>query len=271
MLPNVEIAVADPHDEVALAKQFEGFDAVVNLCGILHESGRATFESVHVELPRKAVGACRAAGVGHFVHMSALGASESAPSEYLRSKARGEKAVREAAASLPCTVLRPSVIFGEHDDFINKFAVLTALFPVLPLAGANARIQPIWVEDVARVIAGALGDPQAFNQAYELCGPRVYTLRELAEFAAAATGRRRLVVAMPEWAGHLQAFVLEHLPGKLMTRDNLRSLCVDNVCSGAFPRRFGFEPAALEVVVPQYLSGRNARARYNLFRYRAGR
>lgn len=271
VLPTVEIAQANPHDEVQLAACFDGMDAVVNLCGILHESRRETFEAVHVELPRKVVGACRAAGVGHLVHVSAIGTSESGPSAYLRSKGRGESAVREAAASLPWTILRPSVVFGEGDRFLNTFARLVALFPFVPLAGAQARFQPIWVEDVARAVLAVLGNSQAYGQVYELCGPRVYTLRDLVEFVGAVTGHRRPVVPLPGFAARLQAFMLEHLPGKMMTRDNLKSMSVDNVASGPFPEALGFRPAPLEAVAPQYLARRGARDRYNLFRYRAGR
>ena len=271
VLPTLEVAIADPHDEVGLAAQFEGMDAVVNLCGILHGTRAQSFEHVHVDLPRKAVGACRAAGVRHFVHVSALGASESGPSEYQRSKARGEAAVREAASNLAFTLFRPSVIFGEGDLFLNKFAALVAALPVLPLAAAHARIQPVWVEDVARAIVSSLGDSQSFNKTYELCGPRVYTLRELVDFVAQATGRRPLVIELPEWAAELQAFVLEHLPGHMLTRDNLKSLSVDNVCAGSPAPVFGFAPSPLEAIAPGYLAGRNTRARYNLFRYRAGR
>ena len=271
VLPTVEIAQANPHDEVQLAACFDGMDAVVNLCGILHESRRETFEAVHVELPRKVVGACRAAGVGHLVHVSAIGTSESGPSAYLRSKGRGESAVREAAASLPWTILRPSVIFGADDKFLNTFSGLLAIFPFFPLAGANARFQPIWVEDVARAVAVTLGNAQAHGQIFELCGPRVYTLRELVELVGDVTGHRRPVMALPGWAGLLQAFVLEHLPGKMMTRDNLQSMSVDNVASGAFPEVLGVPPAPLEAIAPQYLAGRTQRSRYQGFRYRAGR
>jgi len=270
VLPTVEISQANPHDEVQLAACFDGMDAVVNLSGILHESRRQTFEAVHVELPRKVVGACRAAGVGHLVHVSAIGSSESGPGAYLRSKGRGESAIRESAASLPWTILRPSVIFGEGDKFLNTFARLVALFPFVPLAGAGARFQPIWVEDVAHALAAVLGNPQAYGQIYELCGPRVYTLRELVEFVGETTGHARPVIPLPGWAAKLQAFTLEHLPGKMMTRDNLKSMSVDNVATGAFPD-LGFRPAALEAIAPQYLAGGHARSRYNLFRYRAGR
>ena len=271
VLPTVEVAVADPHDEVALAAQFEGIDAVVNLCGILYGSGGQTFEGVHAELPRKVVGACRAAGVRHLVQMSALGACDAGPSDYQRTKARGEAMVREGAASLPFTIFRPSVVFGEEDRFLNRFATLLALSPFVRLAAASSRLQPVWVEDVARAIADALGNPQAFDKTFELCGPRVYTLAELVAYAGEVTGRRRPIVPLPGWAARLQAFVFEHLPGKLITRDNLRSLAVDNVCTGAHPGAPGFDPASIEAVVPQYLAERGPRARYNFFRYRAGR
>jgi NADH dehydrogenase len=205
--------------------------------------------------------------------MSALGASESGPSEYLRSKAKGEAALRQDAGILPYTIFRPSVVFGEKDRFLNLFAALVRWFPVIPLAGARARFQPIWVEDVARAIVSSLGDPRTFGQAYELCGPRAYTLEELARFVADALGRRRRIVALPAPLASLQAFFFEHLPGrKLMTRDNLRSMSVDNVCTGPFPSVFGFEPAKLEAVAPEYLgSGKSTRSRYSQFRHTAGR
>ena len=271
VLPTLEIAETDPQDEVALATQFEGMDAVVNLCGILHQTRRQSYEAVHVELPRKVVGACRAAGVRHLVHMSAVGTSETAPSEYLRSKARGEAAVRQAATNLPYTILRPSVIFGERDDFLNRFAMLVSFLPVVPLASAHARFAPVWVEDVARVVAASLGNGRTFNQTFDLCGPRTYTLRELVEFVAQMGGRRRTIFPLPDSIASLQAAVLERLPGKLLTRENLRSMKVDCVCGGPFPEVFGFQPAALEAIAPEYLAGVNSRARYNTLRYRAGR
>ena len=271
VLPTVEVVVADPHDEVGLTAHFEGVDAVVNLAGILYETRAQTFERVHVELPRKTVGASRAAGVRHLLHVSALGASESGPSDYQRSKARGEAVVREAAASLGVTIFRPSVIFGEGDSFLNKFAQLASFFPVMPLACPGARIQPVWVEDVAHAIVDSIGNSRAFDKTCELCGPRAYTLKELVELAGEESGHRPVVIGLPSWAATLQAMVFEHLPGKLLTRDNLKSLSVDNVCSGPFPPELGFEPSPIEAVVPDYLAGRNARARYNKFRYRAGR
>ncbi|QJR16243.1 complex I NDUFA9 subunit family protein [Usitatibacter palustris] len=271
VLPTAEIEVADPNDDATLARLFEGMDAVVNLVAILHERRRATFQSVNVEFARKVAGACRAAGVGRLLHVSALGASESAPSDYLRSKARGEAAVREAAGSTAVTILRPSIIFGPGDSFLNLFATLVRLFPVIPLAGAKTRFQPIWVEDVANAMANALGDSRTFGRDYNLCGPRAYTFEELVRFVAAVLERRRMVVALPDWAAKLQATVFEFLPGPLMTRDNLRSMSVDNVCDGPFPEVFGFRPTALETVVPEYLADKTTTGRYPDYRNRAGR
>jgi NADH dehydrogenase len=270
VLPTVEVVVADVHDPADLKRAFEGMDAVVNLCGILHETRRQSFEACHVELPRKAAEAARACGVRHLLHMSALGAAEEGPSDYLRTKGRGEAALRQAAGILPITIFRPSVIFGAGDRLLNLFAAL-ARMPVLPLARATARFQPIWVEDVARCFAAALGDPRTFGQAYELAGPRVYTLAELVRLAADAAGRKARIVALPDALGNLQAFTFEHLPGKLMTRDNLRSMSVDNVAAGDFPEIFGFRPSPLEAVVPAYLAPTGARARYSRYRHYAGR
>ncbi len=272
VLPTVELLVADPHDPASLAQAFDNMDAVVNLIGILHEGGGGgTFGGAHAELPGKVVDACHQAGVQQLLHMSALGAGESAPSEYQRSKARGEAAIRERAGALPWTIFRPSVIFGEGDRFLNLFASMVRMFPVLPLAGAGARFQPIWVEDVARAFTCALGDSRTFGQAYELGGPRTYTLAELVAFVGSTVGHTPRILPLPGALASLQAFTLEHLPGKLMTRDNLRSMSVDNVATQPFPAVFGFQPAPLEAVVPGYLAGRTSRARYSGYRNQAGR
>ena len=271
VLPTLETMVADPGDPKSLERCLDNMDAAINLVGILHQRRRASFESVHVELPRKIAKACAASGVRQLLHMSALGASPSGPSDYLRSKGKGEAAAREAAGLVPCTVFRPSVVFGEHDRFLNLFASLLRISPVFPLAAAHARLQPIWVEDLARCFVGALGDARTFGQSYELCGPRAYTLEELVRFVGATTGHDRRIVPLPGVLAQLQAFVLEHLPGKLMTRDNLRSMSVDNVCAGPFPAVFGFEAASLEAVVPEYMKGTASRARYDIYRHHAGR
>ena len=271
VLPTVEVVAANPQDPAQLRECFDNMDAVINLVGILHPGRGQTFEACHAELPRKIVEACHASGVQHLLHMSALGAADDAASDYQRSKAKGEAAVRASAAITPYTVFRPSVIFGEGDRFLGLFARMVRWFPLVPLAGAKARFQPIWVEDVARCFVIALGNPACLNQSYELCGPKAYTLAELVRFVAASVGRKTRVLALPEPLARMQAFVLEHLPGKLMSRDNLRSMSVDNVCAQPFPEVFGFQPSPLEAVVPEYLVGTAARARYPLYRHNAGR
>jgi len=272
VLPTVEVMTGSPYSDADLAAALEDMDAVVNLVGILHEGGRRTFQATHVELPRRIALACHKQGVQHLLHVSALGASVSGPSAYLRSKGAGEEALKQAAGILPWTIFRPSIIFGQGDRFLNMFADLARLFPVIPLGRAQARFQPIWVEDVARAIAESIGQPRTFGQAYELCGPRSYTLEELVRFAADTVGRKPRIVALSDSLASLQAAVFERLPGKVLTRDNLKSLSVDNVCGCAFPDVFGFQPAALEAVAPQYLAGgASPRSRYARFRYYAGR
>ena len=217
LLPTVELAEADVHDDAQLARLLRDTDVVINLVAILHGSA-AEFERVHVRLPERLAAACRKAGVRRVVHVSSLGASVDAPSHYLRSKARGEAALRTSGLDL--TVLRPSVIFGERDRFINLFASLQSIFPVMPLGGAHARFQPVWVDDVAAAIVRCLDDPSTVGLAIECCGPRVYSLRELVEAAGRWSGSPRPVVALPLALAKLQALVLELIPGKtLMSRD----------------------------------------------------
>jgi NADH dehydrogenase len=263
-LPTVDVVETDIMAEGVLNALARDKQAVINLVGILH----GDFERVHAELPRGVVAASRAQGVRRLLHMSALGASPDAPSEYLRSKARGEQTVL-AAKELEVTVFRPSVIFGPEDAFLNTFATLARLFPVLPIACPGARFQPVYVGDVARAMSHALGDLEAVGKLYQLCGPRQYTLKELVEFACRQTGRDRPVLGLPPRLASLQASVMERLPGKLITRDNLRSMQVPNVCSGGFP--FGIQPQALEAAAPAYLSPSGPRERYPLLRWRARR
>ncbi len=246
----VEIVPADVHDAAQLARVFEGVDAVINLVGILHEHGGQTFQRVHVELSHKVIEAAGVVGVKRLLHMSALNAAPAGPSAYLRSKGEAEMAVQ--ASGLQTTVFRPSVIFGRGDSFLTLFARLARWVPVLPLACADAKFQPVWVEDVAQAYVRSLNDAASIGQRYGLCGPQVYRLRELVRFAAACLGRHPLIVPLPDAVAYLQASVMERLPVKLMTRDNFHSMQQDNVCHCAFP--FGITPARLEDIAPQYLA-----------------
>lgn len=274
LLPNAEVIETDVHDPAALARLLEGADAVVNTVGVLHSRTGSPFgpdfARAHVQLPQKIVTACRAAGVPQLVHISALGADAEGPSEYQRSKAAGEHAIRAAGPDIAWTILRPSVVFGRGDSFLNLFAGLARLFPVLPLTGANCRFQPVYVEDVADTVWQSLTRPEASGQTFDLAGPTVYTLRQLVEYVSALVGKPRPVIGLPEGIGMLQARLMELAPQPLMSRDNVRSMRVDNVASGE-PMPFGMTPTALEAVAPAWLGTAGPRAFYYPFRRHARR
>ncbi len=264
LLPTVDVVAADIHDAAQLSQVIAGSDAVINLVGVLHEGrGSSSFAAAHVELPLKIVAACQQQGVRRLLHMSALNADAGAPSAYLRTKAGGEAIIR--GSGLDVTVFHPSVVFGREDTFLNLFAQLQRVLPVMVLASPNARFQPVFVEDVALAFVKSLENLRSFGRAYDVCGPRVYTLRELVEFVGMAIGRPRPVIGLNDALSYWQAFAMEMLPVKLMTRDNFLSMKVDSVCNCDFP--FGIQPAALEAVAPAWLTpGMTPRARYQRFR-----
>jgi uncharacterized protein YbjT (DUF2867 family) len=265
-LPTVDPLQCDVHDDAQLARVVTGHNAVVNMIAILHGSA-AEFEKAHVQLARRLAHACSAAGVRRLVHVSALGVAADAPSNYLRSKAEAEAML--SAAPLELSVLRPSVIFGADDSFLNLFAALQSVFPIMPLAGADARFQPVWVEDVAEAVVRCLQRRETIGQTYECAGPQVYTLRELVQLAGRLAGHQRPVLALPESMGRLQAMAMEVLPGvPLMSRDNVLSMRVPNVASNSLPglKDLGIDATALESVAPSYLSPGVGVARLNRWR-----
>jgi NADH dehydrogenase len=277
LLPTVEVVESDVSSDDALDLLLRDHDAVINLVGILQGSrgtpyGRE-FARAHVELPKRIVAGCTRQGIGRYLHMSALGADPKGPSMYQRSKGDGEAAVR--ASSLDWTIFQPSVIFGPEDRFLNTFASLAKVFPVLPIGGADVRFQPVWIGDVAQAFVNALDNRATYRKSYELVGPRVYTLRELVQFAAAASGRPRRVLALPGGIAQVQARMMELAPGEpLMSRDNLDSMKVDNIASRQpyVPApELGITPTAMEAEAPRYLSGQTVRTRLDSFRARARR
>ena len=267
LLPTADVAVVDVHDPRALAEFLRGTEAVINLIGVLHGGrGTGSFQAAHVELARGVVEACRKAGVRRLLHMSALRAAENAPSAYLRSKAEAEAVVR--GSGLDWTIFRPSVIFGHDDSFLNLFAGILRLFPVVLLGSPHARFQPVFVDDVAAAFEKALPDLGSHGKSYELCGTRVYTLRQLVEFTAATTGHRRPIIGLSDSLSWLQALVMEYLPVKLLTRDNMLSMKVDSVCDAPLP--FGIEAGALEALAPAWLARQTPRGHYQRFRAQRG-
>ena len=270
-LPTVEVVQAKVHDDAQLARLVAGSSAVINLIAILHGSA-ADFQRVHVDLPRRLAQACAASGVRRVVHVSALGVGPDAPSNYLRSKTAGEAAL--CTPAVDATLLRPSVILGAEDRFLNLFATLQAVAPVLPLAGSSARFQPVWVEDVASAIVACLTDAATVGQTYECTGPSVYTLSQLVHLAGQWSGHDRPQLPLPTALAKLQALAMEWLPGEpLMSRDNVDSMAVPNVASGLLPglAALGITASALEAVAPGYLGGQQACSRLDGLRRLAGR
>ena len=281
LLPTVDVVETDPAEPDGLAALAAGCDAAVNLSGILHgRPGSGTdrwgpdFGRAHVDVPARLVEACRAAGVRRLVHVSALGVTDGGkntlPSRYLRSKAAGEEKVRQAR-DLDWTILRPSVVYGAGDRFITLFARLQRVLPVVPLAKAEARFQPIWVGDVARAIVNAIDSPAIHGRTYALAGPEVFTLRQLVQLAGAWSGRARPIVALPAGLARLTALLMERAPGEpLMTRDNLDSMTIDNVSARPADTELGIAPASLRAMGPA-LYGGGAAMRYGEWRAQARR
>ena len=272
ILPTVHVIEANVRDEAVLLREFRGMDAVINLVGILNESSRKRFRDIHVELPRRVMAACRKSNIKRLLHMSALHADAGrGASQYLRTKGEGENAMH-AESGIAVTSFRPSVIFGPEDDFFNRFVRLLKITPYFfPLACPQAKLAPVYVGDVVEAFARALNNRATFGQRYDLCGPRSYSLREMVEYAAQQAGVNRCIVGLGKGMSSLFATLLEIVPGKPMSRDNLASLRQDSVCKGEFPAVFALTPASVEAVVPVYLACGTTRKKYFGYRERASR
>jgi uncharacterized protein YbjT (DUF2867 family) len=271
LLPKVQVLECNIADNVALKQALIGSDAVINLVGILHESRKNTFENIHHQLPRRVAQVCEELGITRLIHMSALQASKTAPSQYLRSKAAGENAVNEFSKKLNITIFKPSVIFGRGDSFLSLFAMLIKFLPVIFLAKPNSKFQPIWVEDVVQCFVNALEKTSTYGKSYELGGPNVYTLRELVQKVMDVLGKTRPIIGLNNTLSMAQASAMQLSPIPLMTRDNIRSMQVDNVCDDVIASELDVTPTSLDVVAPEYIIYSSPRASYDAFRSSAGR
>jgi uncharacterized protein YbjT (DUF2867 family) len=276
VLPGVQLLDADVHDAHTLKRLLRGCTAAINLVGILNERGHdgSGFRVAHLELTEKLVAACQDAGVNRLLQMSALKANaERGPSHYLRTKGQAELAIRNAAGEdLRYTIFRPSVIFGPEDSFINRFAGLLKLMPIFPLARADARFAPVFVEDVVEAFAGSLADPATYGQTYQLCGPEIYSLGEIVAWIRRELGLRRVVIHLPDPLGRLQALTADYLlPGKPFSLDNFRSLTVASVCTEDGFEPLGIKPRSMKSIVPQYLGRRSVQDPMARLRKTAGR
>jgi len=271
VLPKVDVIDADIHDEETLNALFIGCHAVINLTAILNENKRGEFKQVHIELVEKVINACKNAGVTRLLQMSALNAdADKGSSEYLRSKGEGE-ALALAAEGLDVTSFRPSVIFGEDDSFFNKFSELLLNLPVLPLTCPDSRMAPIYVSNVAEVMVKALNDRTTFGQSYELCGPKSYSLKELADYTNQLTGLKRTIIPLGDGMSAMMGRIMGMMPFKPFSYDNYLSLQTPAVCTGAFPSQFGVTPISIEIVVPKYIGAAGIRGRYDDIRQKAAR
>jgi NADH dehydrogenase len=253
VLPGVRVRSIDVYDDTALRQALAGADAVVNLVGILNPQGPHTFQRAHVELTRRLLAACAAAGVARLHQMSALKAGQGL-SRYL--KTRGEAEVLVKASSLDWTVYQPSVIFGDGDGLVRRFAALLRCLPVLPLARANARMAPTFVGDVAEAIARCVAAPAlGRRRSFELYGPEVLTLGDIVRAIRAAAGLRTPVIALPDSLGRLQAQVAGLLPGKPFSLDNFRSLRTDSVGRVDGYAALGIVPQPFTPWLPRLLAG----------------
>jgi uncharacterized protein YbjT (DUF2867 family) len=272
VLPGLTLENCDVYEEAQLSERLRGKDVVVNLIGILNERGfgGGGFRRAHVELTRCLLEAARSAGVPRLVQISALKASPDAPSYYLRTKGEAEKLIREQA--LDWTILKPSVMFGPGDTFLNRFASLLANVPfALPLARPNARFQPVFVDDVVDAVLRCLKAGASNQQTYELGGPQIYTLREIVQLVARISGRHRLIVGLPDFAGRLQGLALNFVPGRPFSSDNYRSLKVDSVCSQDGFEKLKLQPHSMGAAARQYLGALEDNARLSRDRAAAGR
>lgn len=275
VLPSLTLVQDDPHDRDRLVSLLRGCEVVINLVGILNERGRdgSGFRRAHTEFTRTVVHAAREAGVRRLLQMSALKANaERGPSHYLRTKGEAEQVVREECGpDLAWTIFQPSVIFGPNDSFLNRFAGLLRLSPVLPLARPAARFAPVYVEDVVDAMVRCLDDADTWGQTYQLCGPTRYTLRELVTYVADTLELRRAIFGLPDWASQLQARVMDFVPGKPFSTDNDLSLTVNSVCSDSGFDALGIRPRSLETIAPRYLRRESERRRLSDLRTSARR
>jgi uncharacterized protein YbjT (DUF2867 family) len=271
LLPNVQVVDCQVHDDSALAEALKDCDAVINLVGILHESKHSTFDLIHHQLPERIAKICVQLGIKRLLHMSALQASENAPSQYLRSKALGEAALNRFKQSINITIFRPSVIFGRDDQFLNLFAKLIEYLPIILLAKPAAKFQPIWVEDVANIFVNSLQNDDTFGNRYDLAGPDTDTLQSLVEKVMHALNKPRPIIGLSDRLSYLQAWMMEWLPIKLMSRDNVRSMAVDSTAEGPMAKEIQQTLTPLDAVMPTYIQNKTPRAAYDQYRAAAGR
>jgi NADH dehydrogenase len=274
VVPQATIRQFDPFDADRLAEELRGHDVAVNLVGILNERGfgGAGFRRVHVELVERLIDACESAGVPRLVQMSGLNAGRG-ESHYLRTRGEGEARVRAADRDgrVAGTILQASTIFGRDDSFLNRFAGLLRISPVLPLARPKAKFAPVFIDDVIEAFMRVLADDDTAGRTYELCGSEVWSLIDLVRWLRDQLELRRLVIGLPDFLGRLQGMAFDFVPGKPFSSDNFKSLKLDSVCQNDGFDALGIRPWGLAERATAWLRPIDKQARYQQFRRRARR
>lgn len=250
-LGQIQISQANVRNRHSIEAAIMDSDYVINLVGVLHESGSQTFDKIHHKGAALIAEVAAIAGIKGLIHLSAIGADAASSSKYARSKAAGEAAVLEHFPK--ATIIRPSVVFGADDQFFNKFAGLAKMFQMLPVICGNSKMQPIFVGDLARAIEAVLGNSDAAGKVYEIGGPTVYTMRELMELVNSVTEQNVPLIPVPIQLAYFQAFFLGMLPNPMVTMDQLRLLEQDNVASGNDLAALGVTATPAEAIIPNYL------------------
>lgn len=263
VLPNVRTISTDVYDRASLEKYIAGNDAVINLVGILNETGGVTFTHAHVDLTATLIAACRQAGVRRIHLMSSLNAGNRA-SKYLKTRGEAEAQVRNSG--MDWTIYRPSVVYGNGDSFVSRFLKLLRMSPVFPVAQPHAKFQPAYVRDVAGAIRRCLGDRASIGKIHELYGPDTLELVAIVRMIRDAAGLRRMVLPLPSALGHLQAIVAELIPGKPFSRDNFNSLGVDSVGSRDGFADLGITPRRFAAMLPVALGSHAREHRFDIAR-----
>ena len=257
VLPNVRTVSVDVYDRAVLEKHLAGHDAVINLVGILNETGGASFTHAHVDLTATVIAACRQVGIRRIHQMSSLNAGNRA-SKYLKTRGEAEAQVRNSG--MDWTIYRPSVVYGPNDGLVFRFLKLLQMSPVLPLAQPHAKFAPVYVGDVAAALEHCLADRASAGRIFELYGPDTLELVQMVRMIRDGAGLRRSVLPLPGVLGRLQAYAAELIPGKPFSRDNFNSLGVDSVGDKDGLGELGIAPRRFAAMLPQLL-GRFSHAR----------
>ena len=241
-------------DEEKLRILIKNSHIVINLIGILYETKKQSFNSIHVKFPELLSSLCHKSNVEKLIHISAIGAKKNTNSKYLKTKFDGEECIVNNFKKF--TIIRPSIVFGDEDKFFNKFASLSEIFPALPLiGGGNTKFQPIYVGDVAKSIVSILEKEKIDQNIYEIGGPQIYTFKELIEILLKVIKKKRFLISIPFSVAKYQAKVFELFPKPLLTTDQVEMLKYDNIITGNCPtlKELGIVPKNMEDIIPNYL------------------